>query len=100
MKVVVENLTGTLFYIQVGNDATVDDLKREIEAQEKLPSDRLILILDSNDNRPINNDGGGASLVDHGVHDGSHIYLFFNPLDDGPSSSHSFVFTLPDSFSW
>jgi hypothetical protein len=32
MRVVVENLTGTLFYIQVGNDATLADLKREIEA--------------------------------------------------------------------
>jgi hypothetical protein len=32
MRVVVENLTGTLFYIQVRNDATLADLKREIEA--------------------------------------------------------------------
>jgi hypothetical protein len=80
MKVVVENLTGTLFYIQVGNDATLADLKREIEAQQKLPYG-----------------GDGVSLMDCGVQDGSHIYLFFNPLDDG--SSHHFVFTSPDSLS-
>ncbi|EXC23131.1 hypothetical protein L484_018262 [Morus notabilis] len=98
MKVVVENLTGTLFFIQVGNDATVAELKREIEAQENLPCDRLILILDANGNRPINDDGSGASLVDHGVRDGSHIFIFFNPLDDGSSQSRGF--TLPDSPSW
>ncbi|KAF3443718.1 hypothetical protein FNV43_RR13408 [Rhamnella rubrinervis] len=102
MRVVVENLTGTLFYIQLGNDATVAELKREIEAQEKLPCDRLILVLDTNLGcDPIHDDGGGASLVDYGVRDGSHIYIFFNPLDDhdaddgadGERSSYSFVFT-------
>lgn len=103
MKVVVENLTGTLFYIQLGNDATVAELKREIEAQEKLPCDRLILILDTNLGcDPIHDDGGGVSLVDYGVQDGSHIYIFFNPLDldhvadedtDGDRSTYGFVFT-------
>ena len=94
MKVVVENLTGTLFYIQVGNDATLADLKREIEAQQKLPCDRLILILDNNCSRLMNTDGDGISLVDCGVQDGSHIYLFFTPLDDG--SNQHFVFSWPD----
>jgi hypothetical protein len=87
MRVVVENLTGTLFYIQVGNDATLADLKKEIEAQQKLPCERLILILDTNLRRLMNDDGDGVSLVDCGVQDGSHIYLFFNPLDDG-SAQH------------
>jgi hypothetical protein len=98
MRVVVENLTGTLFYIQVGNDATLADLKMEIEAQQKLPCDRQILILDK-DRLSIltTDDGDGVSLMDCGVQDGSHIYLFFNPLDDG--SSHHFVFTPPDSLS-
>ncbi|KAK9922524.1 hypothetical protein M0R45_030986 [Rubus argutus] len=74
MKVVVENLTGTLFHVQVGNDATVADLKREIETQQKLPYDH-----------------------------GSHIYIFFYPLDDHGSSSfsssatHRFVLNWPDS---
>ncbi|KAL4620173.1 hypothetical protein ACB092_06G134700 [Castanea dentata] len=94
MRVVVENLTGTLFYIQVGNDATLADLKREIEAQQKLPCDRLILILNNNCSRLMNVDGDGISLVDCGVQDGSHIYLFFIPLDDG--SNQHFVFSWPD----
>ncbi|KAF7823124.1 putative ubiquitin superfamily protein [Senna tora] len=83
MKVVVENLTGTLFYAQVGNDASVADLKREIEAHQKLPYHRLILILDS-DRCPLMNEE--SSLVDCGVQDGSHIYLFFYPLDNQPTN--------------
>ncbi|KAM1048718.1 hypothetical protein ACFX15_027316 [Malus domestica] len=91
MKVVVENLTGTFFYVQVGNEATVADLKREIEAQQKLPYDRLILILDTHsDNRYcsrlMNDDVDGVLLVDYGVCDGSHIYVFLNPLDDGSTN--------------
>jgi hypothetical protein len=96
MSVVVENLTGTLFYIQVGNDATLADLKREIEAQQKLPFDRLILILDTDLGHLMTDHGDGVSLLDCGVQDGSHIYLFFNPVDDG--STHHIVFTLPESF--
>ena len=96
MRVVVENLTGTLFYIELGNDATLADLKKEIEDQQNLPSDRLILILDTNRSRRMNDEGDGVSLVDCGVQDGSHIYLFFNPLDDG--STHDVVFNWPDWF--
>ncbi|KAK3184345.1 hypothetical protein Dsin_031631 [Dipteronia sinensis] len=47
MKVTVEILTGPLFNIEVGDDATIADLKKEIAAQQELPSDRLILTLDS-----------------------------------------------------
>lgn len=94
MKVVVENLTGTLFYIQVSNDATIEDLKKEIEAQQKLPCDRLILVLD-NDHCPLmNKEEEKASLIHCGIQDGSHIYLFFNPLDD--DCNYHFMFTLPD----
>ena len=87
MKVVVENLTGTLFHVQIENNATVADLKREIETQQKLPYDRLILILHVDHHRSytINDNGDGVSLVDYGVRDGSHIYIFFNPLDDHAS---------------
>ena len=87
----MEILTGTLFYIQVGNDATVADLKKEIEAQQKLPQDRLILFLSNKrSDHLINEEGDGAALVDCGVQDGSHIYLFFDPLDtDESSSDHS-----------
>ncbi|KAJ0054416.1 hypothetical protein Pint_02063 [Pistacia integerrima] len=97
MKVVVEILTGTLFYIQVANDATVADLKKEIESQQKLPCDRLILLLDNDKSHLMSQDQDEVSLVDCGVKDGSHIYLFFNPIDDG--SSQHLVYTLPDSLS-
>ncbi|PWA42282.1 Ubiquitin [Artemisia annua] len=78
MRLVVEILTGKLFYVQVGDTATVLDLKKKIGAQEKLPDDRLILLLLNtlmNENE--------ASLVEYGVQDGSHIYLFFDNLRDG-----------------
>ena len=99
MKVVVEILTGTLFYIEVEDNVTVADLKREIGAQQELPCDRMILLLhlDDNQNHPLSSDGeDGVSLVDCGVKDGSKLYLFFNPVDDGPSQRSAF--TLPDSF--
>ncbi|KAJ6683466.1 hypothetical protein OIU85_007179 [Salix viminalis] len=91
MKVAVEILTGTLFYIEVGNDATVADLKKEIGAQQKLPQDRLILFLDNKQTRLISSEdqGDGATLVDCGVRDGSHIYLFFDPVDLDESSDQS-----------
>ncbi|XP_042518580.1 uncharacterized protein LOC122092328 [Macadamia integrifolia] len=101
----IEALTGTLFYVQVEDDATVGDLKREIETQEKLPQDRLILLHDSHDNHEH---GHGLlmvmmedtlSLVDYGVRDGSHIHLCFNPLDDASSQYH-LLFTAPDSLMW
>ena len=94
MKVVVQNLTGTLFYIQVDNDATVEDLKKEIEAQQKLPCDRLILALHV-DYRPLKKiEEEKASLIDCGVQDGSHLYLFFNPIDD--DFKDHFMLTWPD----
>ncbi|KAK7257526.1 hypothetical protein RIF29_31560 [Crotalaria pallida] len=96
MKVVVENLTGTLFYVQVGNDATVEDLKREIEAQQKLLCDRLILVLDADYSPLMRKDEENATLVDCGVQDGSRIYIFFNPLDN--ESDNQVVFTWPDNF--
>ncbi|XP_059664474.1 uncharacterized protein LOC132310308 [Cornus florida] len=86
MRVVMEILTGKLFYIQVGDDATVGDLKREIGAQEKLPHDRLILILDDSNLHIHLLNQNELSLVDCGVQDGSHVYLFFDPLDDGSPS--------------
>lgn len=94
----MEILTGTLFYVQVENDATVADLKKEIESQQKLPCDRLILLLDDDESHlMMSQEQDEVSLVECGVRDGSHIYLFFNPLDDW--SSQHLAFTLPDSLS-
>lgn len=93
----MENMTGPLFLVEVANDANVAELKREVESQEKLPSDRLIFILDANPNRLIDDhdDGSGALLVDFGVQDWSHIYIFFLPIDD--CSPHLSVFSFPDN---
>ncbi|XP_022136124.1 uncharacterized protein LOC111007894 [Momordica charantia] len=90
MKLAVENLTGSLFHIQVKDDATVSDLKAEISAHHNndLPSDRLIFIADDNPGRPISKDDDGFSLVDCGVKDGSHIYIFFHPLDHEDDRDH------------
>ncbi|XP_043689427.1 uncharacterized protein LOC122640332 [Telopea speciosissima] len=124
MKLMIEALTGTLFYIQVEDNATVGDLKKEIETQEKLPKDRLILLHHFHDNHehgnPHNNDHQNGllmmmmmimvedtfSLVDYGVRDGSHIHLCFNTLDDDDdddddaSSQYHLLFSVPDSFIW
>ncbi|KAJ0434013.1 putative Ubiquitin-like domain-containing protein [Helianthus annuus] len=78
MKVMVEIFTGKIFYVQVEDNATVLDLKKEISAQEKLPDyQRLILLFDNNVV-----DQNEASLVDYGIQDSSHLYLFFNTLTD------------------
>ncbi|XVF71457.1 hypothetical protein PTKIN_Ptkin12aG0039100 [Pterospermum kingtungense] len=97
MNVVVEILTGTLFYVQVNDDATVGDLKKEIESRENLPGDRMIMTVDDhhkNQNQVISEEDG-TSLVDCGVQDGSHIYLFFS-VPEGESPYHH-VFTSPES---
>ncbi|KAK0589464.1 hypothetical protein LWI29_014663 [Acer saccharum] len=99
MKVAVEILTGPLFYIEVGDDATVGDLKKQIASQQELPCDRLILTLDlenDQDHTIIKDDQDEDSLVDCGIKDGSKIFLSFTPIDD--ESTHQFVeSTLPDS---
>ena len=92
MRVVVEILTGTLFYVQVSDNTTVADLKREIGDQENLPHDRLILVLSSNLSRLMNENE--LALIDYGVRDGSHVYLFFDPLNDGSSDDHSLSTSL------
>ena len=92
MRVVVEILTGKLFYIEVRANAMVADLKREIGAQENLPHDRLILVLSSNPSRLMNENE--LALVDYGVRDGSHVYLFFDPPNEGPSDDHSLLTSL------
>ncbi|QCD87909.1 hypothetical protein DEO72_LG3g2450 [Vigna unguiculata] len=97
MKVVVENLTGTLFYIEVKNDATIEDLKKEIETQQKLPGDRFILVLHAhNESLIMGKEQEKLSLFDSGIQDESHIYLFFTPLNH--DSIVNFGFTNPDFY--
>ncbi|KAK2988017.1 hypothetical protein RJ640_011280 [Escallonia rubra] len=77
LKVIVEILTGKVFNIQVDKDATVAELKREIEAQEDLPNNRLILMFEGS---LLN--GNEAPLFEYGVGEGSHVYLFFHVIDN------------------
>lgn len=83
IRLVVENMTGTLFQVELENDATFGDLKRKIEAEQNLPLHRMFFVLDSDHELPrivINKDNENSSLVDFRVQDGSHIYLFFTSI--------------------
>ncbi|KAL7117240.1 hypothetical protein ACP275_03G060400 [Erythranthe tilingii] len=82
MKLVADTLTGTLFYVEVKEDATVGDLKRQIADQENLPIDQLILLLD-NAQRQIFLEQVEVGLKEHGVKDGSHISVFITPTGEG-----------------
>ncbi|CAK9153374.1 unnamed protein product [Ilex paraguariensis] len=92
MRVTVEILTGKLFYIHIGDEATAADLKREIGTQENLPQDRLILIFGDDPSHLMNENE--LTLVYYGIEDGSHVHLFFDPLDEG--SSHHFLSSSQD----
>ncbi|KAM3304730.1 hypothetical protein P3S67_011596 [Capsicum chacoense] len=85
MQVVVEIMTGTIFNVQVGNNATVQDLKIAIHDQENVPGDRLILLLDIGDDHLMMNDDQ-KTLSEYGVQDGSRLYAFFKPLEVGAES--------------
>ncbi|KAF7142100.1 hypothetical protein RHSIM_Rhsim06G0158900 [Rhododendron simsii] len=98
MKVVVEMLTGTLFFVQVSDNATVADLKREIGAQENLPHDRLILILGGDLTRLVNEND--ISLVDYGIRDWSHVYLILAPLIGDGSSNNVLSPSLFEENNW
>ncbi|KAL0391990.1 UNVERIFIED_CONTAM: hypothetical protein Sradi_2421800 [Sesamum radiatum] len=54
MKLVAEILTGSLFFVEVEDNATVGDLKKKIGEQEHLPTRRLILILDADERLLLN----------------------------------------------
>lgn len=102
MKLVAEILTGTLFYVEVDEDASVGDLKKEIAKQQKLPLDRLIIILDADQQQQQKQncllDKVEVGLKEYGVQDGSHIYVFFEPLsrDDGAALPKSpFIVSSP-----
>ncbi|XAR68086.1 hypothetical protein NMG60_11003094 [Bertholletia excelsa] len=87
MRVVVEILTGPLFYVDVGENATVAELKKEIGSQQEVPTDQVILILYAGDLSRLITEND-LSLAEYGVGDGSHLYLFFHPLNNGSSTTH------------
>lgn len=86
-KLVAEILTGSLFYIEVDEGATVGELKKAIGNQEDLPTHRLILLLDADQRILLRDDE--VPLKEYRVRDGSHIYIFFKPLDDNSAKSPS-----------
>ncbi|XP_022989504.1 uncharacterized protein LOC111486561 [Cucurbita maxima] len=99
MKLVAENLTGSLFYVEVDDGATVLDLRTEISSQQSLPSDRLLFVPDHDRGRLISVADDGISLVDFGLRDGSLIYIFFCPLDDDGGDdvdARQLFFNCPD----
>ncbi|ONK74767.1 uncharacterized protein A4U43_C03F9940 [Asparagus officinalis] len=79
MKVGVEILSGRFFYIEVDDNATVENLKREIASKEKFQEQRLILVHKTG--RVIRDHR--RSLVESGVCDGSIVYLFFSSAGGG-----------------
>ncbi|XP_010543074.1 PREDICTED: uncharacterized protein LOC104816105 [Tarenaya hassleriana] len=82
MKVTVEIVTGTYMVKEVSENATVRNLKEEIAAELNLPAKRLILLVGENESRRVVMDyEDEVSLLDLGVSDGSHMYLFFKHLD-------------------
>lgn len=90
MNLVIEILTGTLFHIRIAKDTTVADLKREISNQEKLSENRLILMLDTGDGDSIMLNNDEIPLVEYGVKDGSHFYLFFKfPNSNNSNNSNN-----------
>ncbi|XP_018629458.1 uncharacterized protein [Nicotiana tomentosiformis] len=74
--VVVEIMTGTIFHVQLGDNATVLELKIAIQNQENLPGDRLILLLDKDGDHIMMNEDQ-KPLSEYGVQDGSRLYGFF-----------------------
>lgn len=78
MRVSVEILASRFFYIAMEDDATVADLKWKIVEQEKLPFDRLILLLCHSNGIITIMTGDEVYLQNYGVGDGSLVYLFFN----------------------
>ncbi|KAG5573514.1 hypothetical protein H5410_063280 [Solanum commersonii] len=89
MNLVIQILTGTLFHIRVAKDTSVADLKKEISNQEKLPENRLILMLDTGHGDSIMLNDDEISLVEYGVKDGSHFYLFFKFPDNNNNNNNN-----------
>uniref|UniRef100_M1A2J1 Ubiquitin-like domain-containing protein n=1 Tax=Solanum tuberosum TaxID=4113 RepID=M1A2J1_SOLTU len=80
MQVVVEIMMGTIFHIQVGDNATVLDLKIAIHNQENVPANRSLLLLDIGDDHLLINDDQ-KPLSEYGVQDGSRFQLIFKPFE-------------------
>ena len=77
MRVAVEVITGSLFYIDIAEEATVESLKKEIASQESLEESRLVLV--HRNGEVIANDQ--YTLKDCQVFNGTIVNLFFKPIE-------------------
>ena len=87
MRLAVEIITGRFFYVEIGEEATVESLKKEIASKEGFDENRLLLM--RKNGCLLKNDQ--YSLRVYGICDGTVIYLFFKPLGEskGPKGHTS-----------
>ncbi|CAH8390941.1 unnamed protein product [Eruca vesicaria subsp. sativa] len=83
MKVSVEIITGTFIHAEVNENATVKELKEKIATEVKLSVKRLILVVGDGEEirRMVKDDEDEMKLMDLGVKEDSHMYLFFKHPD-------------------
>ncbi|KAF8096076.1 hypothetical protein N665_0318s0025 [Sinapis alba] len=83
MKISVEVITGTFIDAEVSENATVKELKEKIATEVKLSVKRLILVVKDKEEirRMVKDDEDEMKLIDLGVKEDSHMYLFFKHPD-------------------
>ncbi|KAF3513557.1 hypothetical protein F2Q69_00001494 [Brassica cretica] len=83
MKVNVEVITGTFIDAEVSENATVKELKERIATEVKLSVKRLILVVEDEEEsrRLVKDDEDEMKLIDLGVKEDAHMYLFFKHPD-------------------
>ncbi|CAN6834239.1 unnamed protein product [Brassica oleracea] len=84
MRVSVEIITGTFINTEVSENATVKELKEKIAKEVQLSVRRLILVVgNEEERRMVMEDEDETMLIDLGVREDSHMYLFFKHPDFG-----------------
>lgn len=73
MKLGVEVLTGSLFYVEIDEEETVCSLKKKIASKMEIEASRILLT--HRDGHLLKDDQ--CSLSEYDCRDGSNIYLFF-----------------------
>ncbi|KAF8108758.1 hypothetical protein N665_0104s0075 [Sinapis alba] len=83
MRISVEIITGTFINTEVTENATVKELKEKIAKEVQLSVRRLILVVGDEEEirRVVMEDEDETLLIDLGVREDSHMYLFFKLPD-------------------
>ncbi|KAG2308839.1 hypothetical protein Bca52824_028587 [Brassica carinata] len=82
MRVNVEIITGTFINTEVSETATVKELKEKIAKEVQLSVRRLILVVGhEEERRMVREDEDETMLINLGVREDSHMYLFFKHPD-------------------